>query len=86
MRTIYNNSLTLAPEPGHIDDRRPIQGFSRIDRFLPRAELHYEACKSRSTSVTAGFTILAATPVQALGLSIAQSGCARCPLSTRSIS
>ena len=57
---IYNNNLTLAQNRATIDDRRPIQGFSRIDRFFHGLNSTYEALQvSFDKRYSRGFTILA---------------------------
>ena len=56
---IYNPNLTLAQNRATIDDRRPIQGFSRIDRFFHGLNASYNALQvSLDKRYSHGFTIL----------------------------
>src|SRR5215813_10142207 len=56
---IYNPNLTLAQNRATIDDRRPIQGFSRIDRFFHGLNATYNSLQvSLDKRYSHGFTIL----------------------------
>jgi hypothetical protein len=56
---IYNPNRTLAQNRATIDDRRPIQGFSRIDRFFHGLNASYNALQvSLDKRYSHGFTIL----------------------------
>jgi hypothetical protein len=56
---IYNPDLSLAQNRATIDDRRPIQGFSRIDRFFHGLNASYNSLQvSLDKRYSHGFTIL----------------------------
>ena len=56
---IYNPSLTLAENRDTIDERRPIQGFSRIVRFFHGLSSSYNSLQvSLDKRYSHGFTIL----------------------------
>jgi hypothetical protein len=56
---IYNPKLTLAQNRATIDDRRPIQGYSRIDRFFHGLNSTYHSLQvSLDKRYSHGFTIL----------------------------
>src|SRR2546426_3026972 len=56
---IYNPNRTLAQNRATIDDRRPIQGFSRIDRFFNGLNASYNALQvSLDKRYSHGFTVL----------------------------
>lgn len=55
----YNPNLTLAQNRATIDDRRPFQGYSRIDRFFHGLNASYNALQvSVDKRYSHGFTIL----------------------------
>ena len=57
---VYNTSLTLSQNRATIDERRPIQGFSRIDRFFHGLNSTYEGLQvSLDKRYSHGFTVLA---------------------------
>lgn len=56
---IYNPNLTLAENRASIDDRRPIKGYSRIDRFFHGLNSTYEGLQvSLDKRYSHGFTVL----------------------------
>ncbi len=56
---VYNPNLTLAQNRSSIDDRRPLQGFSRIDRFFHGLNASYNALQvSLDKRYGHGFTVL----------------------------
>lgn len=56
---IYNPALTLAQNRASIDDRRPIKGYSRIDRFFHGLNSSYEGLQvSLDKRFSHGFTFL----------------------------
>src|SRR5262249_60222215 len=56
---IYNPNLSLSQNRATIDDRRPIQGYSRIDRFFHGLNASYNGLQvSLDKRYSRGFTIL----------------------------
>jgi hypothetical protein len=56
---VYNPNLTLAQNRSSIDDRRPLQGYSRILRFFHGLNASYNALQvSLDKRYSHGFTLL----------------------------